>query len=254
MRVHVINLDRSAERLATIADRLASLGVAMERFAAVDGRALGPEALARFASERPRANGAAWSAGQMGCLLSHLALWRAIADGPDRHAAILEDDVHVSPAIRAFVRDGAWIPQDADIVRLEVSTNRLLLSRTDRRDHAGREVRRLLSTAWCSGAYVIAARAARYLADLPVEHHEPVDRFLYCREESAAARRLAVYQVAPAVCAQDKLVDGPRRLDYVSEIETRPAGLRRPAPGRPRLLLAGTVRTLRGYRRVAFRE
>jgi GR25 family glycosyltransferase involved in LPS biosynthesis len=47
MRVHLINLDRSPERLATMRQALAERGVGFERLSAIDGRTLGAEVLAR---------------------------------------------------------------------------------------------------------------------------------------------------------------------------------------------------------------
>jgi GR25 family glycosyltransferase involved in LPS biosynthesis len=89
MIVHVINLDRSAERLQSFhrANRHLSR---VSRFAAVDGRQLDVAALiASGVVERPMID--CYTVGALGNALSHLALWRQAIDA-DAVMTICEDD------------------------------------------------------------------------------------------------------------------------------------------------------------------
>jgi hypothetical protein len=102
MRVHLINLDRSPERLATMRQALAERGVGFERLAAIDGRTLAAEALARHPDI---------SAGEIGCLLSHRAAWKLIADGDDPFGTVLEDDVLLSRSTGLFTATRRGFPR-----------------------------------------------------------------------------------------------------------------------------------------------
>lgn len=94
VKVYLINLDRSSDRLARCAPLLDRLGLPWERVPAVDGRALPPEVLARL-NPHPAPHGE-WfrplTPGEIGCFLSHLRCWELIqAQGPEV-GIVLEDD------------------------------------------------------------------------------------------------------------------------------------------------------------------
>lgn len=256
MKSYVINLDRNPERLAAIGSQLAGQGIAFERIVAVDARSLPAADLAEFRRRRP---GMPWDhAGQIGCFESHFRAWRAIADGPEPHAAVFEDDVHVSEDLARYLGDTSP-PGRADIVRLEVSTNRILLrsglrGTRDGEPWHGRAILPVRSTSWCAGGYVISRDAADRLCRLPVETHQPVDYMLFCLETSAVARSIRVGQVVPALCIQDKFLrTGPGPVRFASEIEVDGPDRR---DGRLSRLVrhAGPAiwKTLAGFERVPF--
>ena len=89
-RAYVINLDRNPERLATFRGRYAASGLPhpLERFPALDGRALDYDAVvhpaARAELDEVLATGRRrrheqLTPGAVGCYHSHLACWRAAA-------------------------------------------------------------------------------------------------------------------------------------------------------------------------------
>ena len=89
LQVNLINLDRSADRLAEFAAHNAHLGQVL-RFSAVDGRTLDLAALARAGLVAPDILDT-YSLGAVGCAMSHIALWkRAVAHG--QALTIAEDD------------------------------------------------------------------------------------------------------------------------------------------------------------------
>ncbi|HUZ73155.1 MAG TPA: glycosyltransferase family 25 protein [Stellaceae bacterium] len=115
MDVTVINLDRSADRLATFARRNGHLR-SVTRFAAVDGRGLDAQRLIADGVIEP-AVANSYTKGALGCALSHRALWEAAISG-QRPITICEDDAIFN---RRFEDTAATLieralPPDWDIV------------------------------------------------------------------------------------------------------------------------------------------
>ena len=216
---YLINLDRSPDRLNFISRRLQSLGIQYTRLSAVDGNLLPEAERASFIAARPR-DGRSWGDGQIGCFLSHLSAWERIASGSEPFAVVIEDDVHVSNATPVFLQDTSWIPADANIVRLE-STGQWLTLGKAKAKFADRSVRRVKSTAWATGAYIVSREAASKLLAVDPRLHTPVDDFLFNLSTSQVARTLTVYQIVPALVQQDKFsADQLASKGFGSDIET----------------------------------
>lgn len=96
MRLHVflINLDRSADRLARCAPLLDALGVSWERVPGIEGRRLDAAQLASL-NPHPAPHGE-WfrplTPGEIGCFLSHLRCWQLIEERGIDCGLVLEDD------------------------------------------------------------------------------------------------------------------------------------------------------------------
>jgi len=248
---YIINLEQDAARMSVIATRFQELGLAFERIDAVDGRQMPDVEFDNFARARPLKNGG-WGRGQAGCFLSHYQAWEKIAGGADSYAAIFEDDLHIADAIATLFRTDAWLPEIFDIVRLETSTNRLLLDTKATRSIAGRAVFRLRSPSWCAGAYILNRDGARKLLSVPPARHNSVDHFLFSFEGTSVARELEIYQMVPALAIQDKFTNKQNgTLGFRSNIEKHSffdrlvLSLRRITP----LVL---YKTVKGFKRVPF--
>jgi glycosyl transferase family 25 len=189
MKVFLINLDRSADRLAHMRAQLN--GVAFERISAVDGSNDPPTAkgLTRF---------------ELACLESHKIAWRKFLSGGENHACFLEDDLHIRPGFAALVGGEAWVPEDAHSVKLDTYLQKVALG--ERRGAiGGREVARLYSRHQSSAAYILSrAGAARYL-DLTADASMPADYALFPNNPRRAGLR--IYQLSPAIAIQDHLLE-----------------------------------------------
>jgi glycosyl transferase family 25 len=112
-KVFVINLDSRADRWKSLLEAEPSL-VTAERISAVDGRKLQltPELYQLF-----QHNTFQWKKSVMGCMLSHVSIWKRILQEKGNSFLILEDDVRFEPGWRE-----QWnhidVPKDADIVYL----------------------------------------------------------------------------------------------------------------------------------------
>jgi len=112
-KVYVINLDSRTDRWKSLVEAEPSL-ISAERISAVDGRKLSltPEMYQLF-----RSNNFQWKKSVMGCMLSHVSVWKRILQEKGDSFLILEDDVRFEPGWRE-----QWncvdVPKDADIVYL----------------------------------------------------------------------------------------------------------------------------------------
>jgi glycosyl transferase family 25 len=175
---YVVNLARSPDRRAHIANELAKTGIDYEFVDAVDGRELniGDVALVDRVAARDGSLGdtAAAVAGGVGCVLSHQRVYqKVVADGHDR-ALVLEDDM-VLPTDLGTLADAVGEGMaGAEVVLLkftdERGTCRVAKQGTVALPAARQLVRPVGTRLCCTGAYVVTAEACRRMdrATLPV--------------------------------------------------------------------------------------
>lgn len=114
--VYVINLDRSADRMAWMAKQCSDLGLACERVPAVDGASLSAEDLKALATPFCRNF---CTASTIGCALSHMKVWRRVAEEGHPCTLIMEDDAELVPAFKAGLEQALRdVPPDYDILLL----------------------------------------------------------------------------------------------------------------------------------------
>ena len=105
----MINLEQDAERRQRVESRLRELGVDWERLPAIDGARLDSSHEALVDRDAQAARGLRISPGEVGCWLSHRAAVRTIAEGSERMALILEDDLDIHedlPAVLQHLESG----------------------------------------------------------------------------------------------------------------------------------------------------
>jgi len=118
--VYVINMAENTTRMSAVSKALSRLDIPFQRFDAVNGRALSLAERARIydPQENARKFRLPLIPGELGCYLSHIALWRKIAKSDAPGAVILEDDfapeAHLGEVLRRLSADsGPW-----DMVKL----------------------------------------------------------------------------------------------------------------------------------------
>jgi hypothetical protein len=130
LAVYLINLDRAPDRLARMAARLQAAGVAFERVAAVDGRALQFPIPEFSALSYKFLHGRRTVPSEIGCYLSHIACARRLLQGQASHALILEDDADLPEDMIALL--------DAAALALPYSSALSALARAYAATYAGR--------------------------------------------------------------------------------------------------------------------
>lgn len=203
MRCLVINLDRSAERLAHVTAQFALIGVAFERVQAIDAQDR-PELdhLPQHVRYEKRLR---LTSGEIACLLSHRACWTIIAQGDAPFGAIFEDDIVFSSKASALIGNADWIPADADIIKLETFFWNPLVGRKRIPAGAHFSLFRLYAEHVGTGGYIVSKRAARNLIDATREISVAVDDLVFNPIYQPPPRK-TVYQMVPALCIQDHLL------------------------------------------------
>src|SRR5262245_50482176 len=99
--VYVINLAADTRRMGDSACQLDAQGIPWRRIDAVDGRALSGAEIARVYDARRNAQHAKHPlvAPEIGCYLSHIAGWQAVAAGAAAGGFIFEDDFAANDAL-----------------------------------------------------------------------------------------------------------------------------------------------------------
>ena len=212
MKCLVINLDRSRNRLAHVTAEFSRIGVQFERVAAVD------------MLERPdlsqRATGR-MSGVELACLLSHRACWAIIAAGDDSHGAVFEDDVVLSAEAARLLGDAAWIPGDADVVKIETFLSKVSLKRERIPCGNGFSTSRLLSAHIGAAGYILSKQAARDLFDATEDIDVPVDQLLFNPLFQTSSSKV-IYQLTPALCVQDRFIsEKDARLESLLSADRR---------------------------------
>lgn len=207
MRIYLINLDRAPERLQYMQKAFDEAGLEFTRIAAVDGKQLSDEEISCVVSGEGYWG---WlTRGEIGCFLSHRLCWQAIADAKEPYAAIFEDDMVLGANTGKILSTTSWIPEDADVVKLETEGSRIYVDKHDASQVAGRAVRRLRSSHYCAGGYILARNAASNLLEQSQTFADGVDHILFSSETVAAGDHKIyhkIYQLIPAICEQERFV------------------------------------------------
>ena len=174
--VFVINMAANTTRMARAAAALERLHLPFTRFDAVDGRALSEEALARVYDPVANLRRARHPmvGPEIGCYLSHLALWKQIAASDAPGGIILEDDFASAPDLAAVLAAIATDGGDWDITKLfsarigqKLLDNRPLV--------AGREIAVPYKVPNTTLGYAIRRDAAARLAACALPVSRPID-------------------------------------------------------------------------------
>ncbi|HEY1709046.1 MAG TPA: glycosyltransferase family 25 protein [Rhizomicrobium sp.] len=223
MQTFLVNLKRRPDRLAAMTAQLDRLGIAFERFDAVDAKAVDPAELSvPFAAGGPLGT---LSPGDKACTYSHLHLWRRIAAGQDEYAVILEDDILLSDAAPLFLIDSAWIPRSIGLVKLErygPPSQHIIIGRRSIPVH-GRTLAPLLSRHTGSGGYIISRENAARLATMTGKIAVSIDHLLFNPNNSPMFPVLKPWQLIPAILDQRVDIGGATDI-HATRDDIRPRG------------------------------
>lgn len=148
------------------------------------------------------------TAGEIGCMMSHISLWEMVVKKELSHMAIFEDDIHFGNNVDAYLQDEDWISDLIHVVKLEKNCNRCSLGKTDflQKRNSKYQLRRLQSTNYGMAGYILSYQGAVVLLDYLKAQvvDKPIDVFLF--EELLGDENLLIVQLNPALCIQDQLL------------------------------------------------
>lgn len=165
----VINLANDSDRLGHMERQLTELGFSFRRFEAIRGLAIPPGMKERFldAEGLPLSN---LKPGEIGVYASHLAIMQELLRSDDDCVIVMEDDLHISQRLPAFLSRIDDLPCDWDIVRLSNPSKSAYVAKVDLGE-AG-ELVAYLRVPNNMGCYLINKHgAAKILAGLRIALH-----------------------------------------------------------------------------------
>ena len=174
--VYVINLDRSADRLAHMGEELARAGLTFERAPGILGAELSGSMKPWFFGD-DGAFASPLKPGEIGCDAAHLSVHLRMASGEYAPLAlILEDDVRIDPKIAEVIESAlASLPDGWDILRLSNAPKRAYAVLADL--PGGARLVRYSKIPNSAAAYLLNLSGARKLAK-PRLRTRVIDEFL----------------------------------------------------------------------------
>lgn len=144
--------------------------------------------------------------GEVACLLSHVMLWKKIVDENLEYMAIFEDDVYLGKNTQSFFEGFSWIPNNVHIIKLEAFDKEVDLSFFPKLLKSGRALYHLKAMHLGGAGYILSRNAAEHFLKIIQSMSElvPVDHILFGRDVKYGQYK--VYQITPAICAQDYYV------------------------------------------------
>ena len=220
MDIYLINLARRPDRLAAMASQAEKLGLSLTRRNARDARDESGGTLERWF--RPGGPLGEIPRGDKCCTLSHRDAWQALLDSGADYAAVLEDDVVLKDNARFVLGETGWIPQGADLIKLEHygPPGQIVLLSDFVSVGQGFRIARMHSRHTGAAAYILSRRAAELLLAIP-QFDLPVDHLLFNPNNSKIFARLRPWQLLPAIARQQDFIGDK------SDIEGWRTGLRK---------------------------
>jgi len=199
LRLYVINLDRSPDRLAHITKVFADLELKFTRIPAVDGNEIDE---AEYQRQR---KDSLWDPPlirtEIGCFLSHRKFLQMVVDQDEPYAAVFEDDVKLSPHIKPLLSNYDWIKSNTDIVKLDTANTDCWLKPLRKIGINPYQCGQLISAHCCAGGYIISRKAAIRLLALTGQAFSPIDN-IYYDPYCGILQTINVQQIVPAPVVQ----------------------------------------------------
>jgi len=237
MRTFVISLKRAAQRRAHMSGQLDRMRMPFEFFDAVDGAALSEEQV-RAVYDEERARQTFWgplNRGEIGCALSHIGVWRVIAEQRVPCALVLEDDALLDPATPEIL---AALPRlmnpDDVVVLVKTNDNTFFFRQADL--PAGRRLVYVNQPLYTATGYVLGSGAAARLIARALPLRAPID-FWY--------HDIGFKGITPIRAVYPELVSQPSGDAMPSQIGGRERHLVQSSAPKERAVLRAAVRRFR---------
>ena len=201
-KVFVISLPSALDRRQHIEEELGKHAIPFVFFDALNGE----QALEAIQKHGLQIAPGALSAGELGCMMSHVEILAALVQSDAPTVTILEDDIFLGRDANFFLTQQDWIPSPAQdqIIKLEKFLNRRLLS-WQSVQVGSRKLRLLLQDHYGTAGYIVGRNAATGLLAMlratPLKR--PIDHLIF--DDFRVLRPKTMWQLNPALCIQEKV-------------------------------------------------
>lgn len=201
MKLFVINLDRSPERLDRLKAIFATMKLDFMRVPAIDGANLSEQKINELQLKSQ------WieplTRGEVACFLSHYEALKLIANGCDEYGAIFEDDAMFSKDASLLLSSTDWILPQADIVKIETQGKKIWLGEAIRLNEKF-TLSQLKTSNIMAAGYIISKKASIRLLDLMDQTVLPFDHLLF-NPQFEIFKNFTIMQLDPAIMKQANL-------------------------------------------------
>lgn len=208
MKTFVIHLERATARRAQVDQLLRDAPFPAEVFPAIEGvKVANPPIAPRYSPRYPFAMGG----GEIGCFLSHRAIWQKLTQSGDDAALILEDDVALDPGFNEAATFAAAHVAELEYIQFQTRPVKgfaeVVVSQS------GQSIVAATVTPLRTSAQMISSDAASRLIAASDAFDRPVDAFLQMHWETG----VRVHTSVPS-CVSDRTqetggstISGPKR-------------------------------------------
>lgn len=181
---------------------------------------------------------------ELACFISHIAVWQKAKSENQKYFGIFEDDIFLSKDSAQFLKSSDWISQDCKVIKIETFLEKVFLSGPTL-NVFDRKLQRLNFKHFGAAGYILSVDAV----DLLIRYIQnskkivPIDWYLFLTpiEDNA----FQVFQLVPAICIQDKILNEDGMFDSFLESS-------RVQFEAPKLKLNVSQKIIRELRRVLF--
>lgn len=214
MNNYVISLDTSVKRRRHIVEQFDAQNINFKFFDAIE-----PHKNSKIATDLAlNISDCDLTQGEVACLLSHVSLWKMMVDQQFNYMAIFEDDILLGESAELILNTSTWIPQNADLIKLEKFAAAAKMKLSAKQVNATRKVRQLIGKHLGAAGYILTLDAAKMLLNHVQQQKKliAVDHILF--EVFIENKQLHVLQILPGICIQsDRLY--PTEQAILSDLE-----------------------------------
>ncbi len=178
MKIFLVNMDKSIERLNIMKKRLSDLDLTFERIAAVDGTKIND-------SEKKVITAPSWrypyklTPGEIGCFMSHQKCWKKLIESKENWALVLEDDSFFHSKAINYFHDIDWIPDGVKLIQFSYAIDDTYSDLSIKLENGDHLVRVKDSSPCGTYAYMISREAAIKALELSKTIEGPIDNFMF---------------------------------------------------------------------------
>ena len=216
MQIFVVSMHDSSIRRQHITDEFGKQGLSWIFFDALNHQ----QGLAKAAQIGVEIREDLLSGSEIGCFMSHVAIWQQVVESKTAYAAVFEDDVYLGGDADKYLNHEQWLAGIGGLVKLETMLVPCLLAKKVKKIDANRQLQRLYSCHWGTAGYIVSYAVAQKLLTYVQRRTAlaPIDdlMFEYFRKETATP----IYQMVPAISIQDKVLhEHNQKFDSLVEDE-----------------------------------